>query len=249
MNRPDIESMVERVVNLVKQGYAAVEVKLLQTTREKGLTPETIDIEVKKLKKVIEAVDEKIQIFQDFNQFLAHPKFAINFLNKFRGTLNLWAEQPIYFENLLGLAEIRRNIDIPLVSDESTISPEQVMTMIRLGAADMFNIKLARVGGMYKARKIITMTEAAGLKAKFDFIPTTIIGDTANGILEATVKRESRFPLSCDGHTFFIEHPVKGGIKLSKGIATLPDKPGLGCSLDEEEIEKIKSEPPLHFEA
>lgn len=234
------EEQIDYVRDLVKRGYKGIEVKCAGRLYFEGLKPAIVHEQISKLRTILEAVPEDIQIVADFNQAYVHPKTVINIISKFKGVPNLWVEQPIHFQNLIGMAEIVRAVDVPIIADESALSPEYISTIVRLGAADMILVKITRLGGIQKAMKVIAIAEAAGLGFRFDTTPYSKVGDTTTSHVAVQVRQP--FPMSVDGHTWFKENPVRGGVELDKGIARVPNKPGLGLELIEEEINKIRFE-------
>jgi L-alanine-DL-glutamate epimerase-like enolase superfamily enzyme len=85
---------------------------------------------------------------------------ALQVLSEVKGT-NLTIEQPCatYRECLA----LKRHIDLPLMLDEIVSTPEDLLRVIRDDAADALNLKIARVGGLTKARRLRDICAEAGL--------------------------------------------------------------------------------------
>ena len=66
----------------------------------------------------------------------------------------LLIEQPLDEEDVLGHAELARQIRTPICLDESITSAQTAAAAIRLGACQIINIKPGRVGGYLEARRI-----------------------------------------------------------------------------------------------
>ena len=62
------------------------------------------------------------------------------------------------------MAFVRRAVDTPIEADESCYSVQDAMQIVRHEAADVLNIKLGKAGGLYGAKKIAAIAEAAGLR-------------------------------------------------------------------------------------
>jgi hypothetical protein len=71
-------------------------------------------------------------------------------------------EQPVARGDLLGLAEVRRGVGIPVMTDDAVATPQDAMNVIRLGAADRVKVKVTK-HGLDGAASIIVMLEAAGI--------------------------------------------------------------------------------------
>jgi L-alanine-DL-glutamate epimerase-like enolase superfamily enzyme len=55
-------------------------------------------------------------------------------------------------------------VNIPIEADESCFGPHDAEAVIRAGAADVLNIKVAKAGGLHNAMKIAGSPEDAGLE-------------------------------------------------------------------------------------
>lgn len=72
-------------------------------------------------------------------------------------------EQPVRRHDLSGIRDIRDKVRTPIMLDETIFGPEDAVQAIRLGLADRMNLKIAKVGGIFQAKKIAGMAEAAGI--------------------------------------------------------------------------------------
>jgi L-alanine-DL-glutamate epimerase-like enolase superfamily enzyme len=106
-----------------------------------------------------------------------------------------------------------------------------------MDAADRVLLKPNRVGGLFPARKIVSICEANGIGISLDTMPFTVLGDTMLCHLGATIR--THFPIDGEGHTFFTEQPFVGGVELSGGRARLSNRPGFGIEVDEDRLARI----------
>jgi len=72
-------------------------------------------------------------------------------------------EQPVPHEDLECLPEVRRRISTPIMLDESLTSRADAEEAIRLGACDLFNIRLSKCGGFLNSLRLAAMAHRAGL--------------------------------------------------------------------------------------
>ncbi len=221
------QTMAAEALEAKNRGYRSLEIKAA------GLK-DSLEGDVARIKAVLDAVSPEVYVCVDANQAWGHPKRVIGILNgEFRGVTNLAIEQPVPYMNLDGMAAIARATEIPVIADESAFSPDAVMQLARMGAADGVSIKLVRVGGIHRAMQIVSICEAAGLLVKLDWLHFSRIGDTAT----AHIAVNCRYPLAVavDGHTRFREDPIRaGGLVLRRGDAIVPSGPGLGFEVDEQ---------------
>ena len=75
----------------------------------------------------------------------------------------LMAEQPVPWWDIDGLARLRQKVGTPICADESATELSHLIEIIEKDAADMLFIKLAKVGGILKALKWVSIAQAADL--------------------------------------------------------------------------------------
>lgn len=151
-------------------------------------------------------------------------------------------EQPVPAWDLAGMALVRQSVDTMIEADESAYSPQDVLNIIRQGAADVINIKVAKAGGLYQAKKIAALAEAAGLGC--------VLG-TAFGL---GIKVAAKLHLAASTRTImdaveFTEIMLHENLAtppfdrrlmppLEDGYLAVPTGPGLGVQLDEAIVQR-----------
>ena len=190
-----------------------------------------------KLVAVLKAVPPDIYIDADANQSWSNAKTALNIVEDIlqdRFYPNLSLEQPLHYLDISGHSYLRKMLKVPIILDESVLSPEAMFQIAKHDAADRIVLKLNRVGGFWPARKIVDIAEAASVGISIDTMPFTKLGDTAICHLAATIR--DPYPVDAEGHLWFETTPFEGGIELKDGRAILPKRPGLGIELDERKL-------------
>ena len=221
----------------VERGFAGLKVKIGDSIILDGRSGENLEREKQKLLAVLQTVGPEIYVDADANQSWANAGqvrgiFASILDERFYGNLSL--EQPLHHLNLRGHAELREALAIPIVLDESVVSPEAMMQIANTGAADRIVLKASRVGGLQKAQQIVNICEAAAIGVSIDTMPFTKLGDAAHCHLAATIR--DHYPIDAEGHLWFEKTPFAGGFSLADGRAILGDAPGLGVELDEDAL-------------
>jgi L-alanine-DL-glutamate epimerase-like enolase superfamily enzyme len=219
----------------VELGSRGLKVKIGDSIIAGGRNIENLERERQKLLAVLEAVGAEIYVDVDANQSWASPgqvrsTFAAILAEQFYGNLSL--EQPLHHLDLDGHAELCETLAIPVILDESVISPEAMMQIVRRTAADRVVLKISRVGGFHNAQRIAHICEAAAIGISVDTVPFTKLGDAAHCHLAATLR--DPFPIDAQGHLWFEKTPFVGGFEIENGRAVLGDAPGLGVELDED---------------
>jgi L-alanine-DL-glutamate epimerase-like enolase superfamily enzyme len=225
----------------VAAGYRGLKIKVGAATRAKGIGVEAFRLEIEKLVAILEALPHTIYVDADANQAWKSAKIALRNIDEVLARTrapNLSLEQPVHHLDLQGHRDIRNALKIPLILDESVLSPEAMLQIVRVGAADRIVLKPNRVGGLVPARKIANICEAGSIGISLDTTPLTLLGDTANCHLAATLR--DAYPVDVEGHLWFQEAmPFVGGLVLRDGRATIGDAPGFGIELDEAKLEPL----------
>lgn len=72
-------------------------------------------------------------------------------------------EQPVPHEQIESLAEVRRQVRVPIMLDESLCSESDAERAIRQGWCDLFNIRLSKCGGFLPSLRIAALARRHGL--------------------------------------------------------------------------------------
>jgi len=224
----------------VQKGFRGLKVKIGDILLQKGWSKQNLEKEKSKLIAALEVVPPDVYIDADANQTWCNAKVALNIIesilqDKFYPNLSL--EQPLHYLDISGHSYLRKMLKIPIILDESVLSPEAMFQIAKYDAADRIVLKLNRVGGFWPSRKIVNIAEGASIGISLDTMPFTKLGDTAMCHLGATIR--DPYPVDAEGHLWFETTPFTGGIEIKNGRAILPKKPGLGVELDEEKLKTM----------
>ena len=228
----------------VKRGFRGLKVKIGASTKEKGVNTDTLKWETAKLVAALEAVPDSVQIDADPNQSWRSPKIVVTVLeNLLREKFypNLSIEQPIHHLDFAGHRFIRQALNIPVILDEAVVSPQAMLQIVKQEAADRIVLKFNRVGGIFLAKKIATICEAAAIGISLDTMPFTKLGDTAACHLAATLR--DPYPIDAEGHLWFEDTPFRGGLTIKNGRASIGSAAGFGVELDEAKLKAMTIKP------
>ena len=146
-------------------------------------------------------------------------------------------EEPIASWNFMELRKVKEQAPLPVMADESGLDHNDAKRLIDLKACDMFNIKLGKSSGIFKAEKIIKLAEDANMKLQLGGFLESRMGFTAAAHLALTSDNIIHYDF--DTPLMFVEDPVIGGIAFdNKGVITVPEVAGLGATVDESYLKK-----------
>lgn len=75
----------------------------------------------------------------------------------------LYVEQPLPAWDLPGLRLLRQHVPVRIMADESVHSPADALQLAAERLVDIVAIKLIKTGGLWRARKVAAVAEAAGI--------------------------------------------------------------------------------------
>jgi muconate cycloisomerase len=211
----------------VEQGFSAMKVKV-------GIDDAQ---DVARVREVRKAIGAGVRLGVDANGAWTAAKAGemLRRLNEF----DLWfAEQPVAPGDPASLAELRRVAGIPLIADESIYTPQDAVSLVRVGAADVFSVYVGKAGGIGPARRIAAIAEAAGLGCTIGSNLEMGIGSVAmiHLALSSTVFGPE-WPCDIIGPLFYTDELLTEPLSIRGGQVLAPEGPGLGVELDEDKVQ------------
>lgn len=219
----DPDRMAEQARKYVAAGYRRIQVKV-------GLDP---DEDVARIAAVRDALPRDVVLFADANSgWNTHQ--ARRFLRATRA-LDYYLEQPCdrYEENLA----LRADCDRPLILDESIDSLAVLTRACADRLADGITIKLARVGGITKARLIRDTAVEMGLAVTVEDTGGAEIDTAAMAHMSLSTPDSARLH-TVDFHNWVTVSNASGLPPCKDGQMSAPITPGLGVTPLEETFGK-----------
>lgn len=214
-----MDEMLEDARKIMKMGFEIIKIKIGQdANRDLGL-----------VKQIRNAVGEDIKIHLDANQGYTVTE-AIKFINSVEKFDIDAVEQPVKYWDFEGLKKVKSKINVPLLADESIHSPQDAMKLIQMGAVDGLNIKLMKCGGLYKAKQINDIAQAAGMECMVGSMIETNLSLSAMAAFAASQKNVTRADL--DSPMLRKNNKmIKGGFYYEDGYAVCSEKNGIGVDV------------------
>lgn len=146
-------------------------------------------------------------------------------------------ESPARRGDYAGLAEVRRTLDVPVSEHAYTLA--DAMHLVEHRAVDLFNITTVGAGGIYQARKIAAVAEAAGIGCLLGAAHETSIGTAGQAHLGASMTNLA-YPSDCIGPAIYAIDAVPDGLVYTGNDLTVPRGPGLGILVDEDHLARLR---------
>lgn len=173
------------------------------------------------------------------------PRVAIQTIRQLATESNIFfAEQPVAPLDMQWLVDVRRNVPVPVMADESCYTLQDAMALARSGAADILSVYVGKGGGIGPARKMAGLAEAAGLTC-------TVGSNLELGVASAAMTHlatscigigAEEFPCDILGPIAYEHDLLAQPLDVRQGSVKAPELPGLGVSLDMEAVARYRME-------
>ena len=213
-----IDKMVSDAVIAIEQGYETLKIKV----------GKDIGLDIERVKAIHAAIDGKALIRLDANQGWTAKQsvHAIHTLENAGIHLEL-VEQPVKGRDIQGLKYVYDRVNTPIMADESSFDPRQVIELIQNQAADIINIKLMKTGGISRAIHIADIAANFGVECMMGCMLESSISVSAAAHV-ASAKSTSIQKIDLDGPMLCQYPSIEGGVIFDRSDITLNNSPGLG---------------------
>jgi len=146
-----------------------------------------------------------------------------------------WFEEPVIADDKLGMAEVRASGNVPIAAGESEATRFAFRDLAMLRSADIFQPDPAFCGGITEAMRISTIASAFNLR----FAPHLWAGAPCffSGLHLCAASPASFVIEYSLGANPMIHDLVEETISVKDGMIEIPDKPGLGFTINERVVE------------
>jgi len=143
----------------------------------------------------------------------------------------LWFEEPVTADDKQGQAEVRRSSAVPISSGESEFTRHDFRELAELRAADVLQPDLAISGGITEGVRIGAIASAFNLR----LAPHLWSGAPAFAAgLHLAASSSAGFILEYSlGHNPMLHDLIEESFPVKDGFVEIPDRPGLGITIDE----------------
>jgi L-alanine-DL-glutamate epimerase-like enolase superfamily enzyme len=220
-------------------GRFAVSIGLTALKVKTGIEAEA---DIARVRAVRAAVGPAFRVGVDANGGWS-PRVAIQTIRRLAEECKIFfAEQPVAPLDIQWLVDVRRNVPVPVMADESCYTLQDSMALARAGAADILSLYIGKGGGIGPARKMAAVAEAAGLTC-------TVGSNLELGVASAAMAHVAaacpgigaeEFPCDILGPIAYEHDLLAQPFDFRDGSMKAPDGPGLGVALDEKMLAKYR---------
>ena len=202
----------------VDDGFTGVKLRL-----GREATPHA---EVRRVEAVREAVGPDVRIMVDINECWSQTQAR-------RGGRALqdagiaWLEDPVHHLDVASLADLRRELQVPIAAGEHIYHLDGFRTLLEARAVDVVILDLARVGGVTPWRKIAAIAQAHRVPVCGHVVPEIqvhLLASVPNGHMVEYVPRSAGILTTMP--------------RIEQGELVAPSGPGLGLELDDAAVRR-----------
>ena len=226
------EQLIGRAHEVMARGYRAMKVVIIPYTHYSAPGPQ-IDRVARMMAALREAAGPEVEIMIDFHGRPASVGAALAYIEAVEPGRPMFVEEVLPPGDFLGLREIASKTSVPIATGERLIDLAEFDELFRSRAVSIAQPDICHCGGLWEAKKIAAMAEAAGVGVA----PHNPLGPIAGAAA-------LHFAVSTSNHVIQEEmigavpwyfDVVHGPIEMDDGFWQVPTAPGLGVEVDEAE--------------
>lgn len=229
----DADASAERAAEYVKQGFTGLKFDPtggFSAYDPRQPTQEALQRTLRLVHQVREAVGHKADLLiGTHGQFTTSG--AIRLGKRLEAYDPLWFEEPVPPEMPEQMAIVARGTSVPIATGERLTTKYEFARVLAMGAANILQINLGRVGGLLEAKKIAALAEVHYAQIAPHLYCGPVVG--AANIQIATCSPNFLILESIQQWGGFHAKLLKKPVRWEEGYVIPPTEPGLGVELNE----------------
>ena len=231
------KELAQKAIETVKMGFTALKFEPFPGPCRTYISKQDEKAAVENVRIVREAVGPDIDILVEVHRRLA-PMYAIRLAKRMAEYNPFWFEEPVASENIEALVEVRKRIDLPVVTGETLCTKAAFREVLEKRAADILNPDVSHCGGILELKEIAAMAEPHYVAVCPHNHNSTTIS------LAATLQVAAVIPNFLITE-YFVNYTEIGNtiletpFEMVNGYFKLPTAPGLGVTINEEALKSF----------
>ncbi len=244
----DIHALEEEVGGYAERGFGCVKMKvgrqpeaLLNPLREMAAADYatvTFEEDVARVRAVRKAIGSNVKLAIDANNAWT-PSLALTFMREVEDLDIYWLEEPVATEDLDGSAMVADQLAVPVSGYETETGLPGFRELITRHAVDIVQPDVIWSGGITECRKIAALAQAYNLPV-IPHVFSSAVSTIANMHFIASIPNGSWLEWDQNPNALrsdLFEEPLTLD---ARGCVRLPERPGLGVSLNQETINRYR---------
>jgi muconate cycloisomerase len=224
--REDLDALREEIRQRVAEGFRAFKLKV-------GVD---IELDEKRVALVRELAGAEASIKVDANEGWSVKDAPENIrrLDKYRLD---GVETPVKRDNPADIAAVRKQVKVPILEHVNDLA--YALALLKADAVDVFNISCPGAGGIFPARQIVAMAQAAKLGVLIGSTVELGVGTLAQLHLAATVPNLT-LPSDLIGPGMYKRDVLKTPLRYREGKLDVPTGVGLGGQVSADNLKALR---------
>lgn len=196
----------------------------------------TLEEDVERVRAVRKAVGPRFKLAVDANNAWT-PAVTLEFLRRVADCDIAWMEEPVPTDDVDGSAEIARATDVPVAGYESETGLGGFRDLIERRAVDIVQPDVIWTGGITECRKVAALAQAHRLPV-IPHVFSSAVASIANMHFIASIPNGGLLEFDQNPNSLrsaLFTEPIE---VRPDGTVAMPDRPGLGVTLDMATVEK-----------
>jgi galactonate dehydratase len=232
-----LDDTIERALKVQALGYTALKFGPMPGPSRTYIHREDEEFAVQYVRRMREALGPNMELMVEISRRLS-PSHAIRIGRRIEEYDIAWYEEPCLADNIELVAEVRRNVSIPIVTGETLYTKEDFLRVFEARAADILNPDICAMGGITALMEVAAMAQPHAMAIAPHNNNSTLAG------LASTIHVCATIPNFVIAECFInrldaCDSIATASIKIDNGWAEIPTAPGLGIDIDVERLRKM----------
>lgn len=228
----DPETAASKAAERVGWGFTTIKVKV-------GTVPEE---DIARVKAVREAIGPDLKIVVDANCGW-DCETAIRCCKELEDCNLSLIEQPTPDGDYDAITRLKNAVDVPVMADDMCFDLVHARELIRNKGCDVISVYPGKNGGIRKSAEIVKLAAEHGIACSIGSnlewdVSTAAMGHLVIGLENMNVEE---YPGDILGPWYHEDRIVTEPLKIEGNTCTIPDKPGLGVTVDWDKMEKYRA--------
>lgn len=225
-----VERMVEGAMRRVSEGFKELKLKVGLDDRK--------DLEA--VRQIRNVIPDEVKLRVDANMAWKNVKKAKMLIDEMTEYGVDIVEQPLPDRQSAELSWLRANTKALILIDEGVWDVYDAKRNLEMNTADMLHVYVSEAGGIDGSRKIFELSSYYGIDCTIGSMPEGRIGAAASAQVAAAMPNLSTHASDIRGFTGYREDVVNEELEILDGSLVVPDKPGIGVTIDFDKLEALK---------
>ncbi len=243
-----VAALAEEMGGYVERGFRYVKIKVgrnpevmlnpLHDMQAADYAIASLEEDVERVKAVREAVGPKVRLAIDVNNAWT-PSIALKFMRQVERFDIHWLEEPVATDDIEGSALVAHQLDTPVSGYETETGLPGFRELITRRAVDIVQPDVIWTGGITECRKVAALAQAYGLPV-IPHVFSSAVSSIANMHFIASIPNGGLLEFDQNPNPLRSELFEESIDITPEGKVYLPERPGLGVTLNQETIARYR---------